>query len=67
VAALAFNVTVHDGVVDLWGSPMRPKKEGGRRGGGECAGRVSVNNHIIVRPHNWAEAKPFFAATSAKT
>jgi hypothetical protein len=23
---------------------------------------VSVNNHIIVRPHNWAEAKPYLTA-----
>ena len=24
-------------------------------------GVVSVKNHIIVRPHSWAEAKPYFA------
>ena len=24
-------------------------------------GVVAVHNHIIVRPHNWAEAKPYFS------
>jgi hypothetical protein len=24
-------------------------------------GVVKVNNHIIVRPHSWSEAKPYFA------
>jgi hypothetical protein len=23
-------------------------------------GVVSVNNHVIVRPHGWAGAKPYF-------
>ena len=23
-------------------------------------GVALVNNHVIVRPHNWAEAKPYF-------
>jgi hypothetical protein len=61
-----FNVTVHDGVVDLWGIANAAEAKNAAGVAAENApGVFSVNNHIIVRPHNWAEAKPFFA-TGAK-
>jgi CBS domain-containing protein len=63
-----FNVTVHDGVADLWGIANAAEAKNAAGVAAENApGVASVNNHIIVRPHNWAEAKPFFAGDSAKT
>ena len=56
------NVTVHDGVADLWGIANSAEEKTAAGVAVENApGVVSVNNHIIVRPHNWAEAKPYFA------
>jgi len=61
-----FNVTVHDGVADLWGIANAAEEKNAAGVAAENApGIFSVNNHIIVRPHNWAQAKPFFA-TDAK-
>ena len=55
------NVTVHDGVVDLWGiTNSKEEKLAAGVAVENAPGVVSVNNHVIVRPHNWAEAKPFF-------
>src|SRR3990172_81071 len=63
-----FNVTVHDGVVDLWGIANAAEEKNAAGVAAENApGVFSVNNHIIVRPHNWAQAKPFFAGDSAGT
>ena len=61
-----FNVTVHDGVADLWGiANAAEEKKAAGVAAENAPGIFSVNNHIIVRPHNWAQAKPFFA-TDAK-
>jgi CBS domain-containing protein len=55
------NVTVHDGVADLWGIANAAEEKTAAGVAVENApGVVSVNNHIIVRPHSWAEAKPYF-------
>ena len=57
------NVTVHDGVADLWGIANSAEAKAAAGVAVENApGVVSVNNHIIVRPHNWAEAKPYLTA-----
>jgi hypothetical protein len=56
------NVTVHEGVADLWGiSNSKEEKTAAGVAAENAPGVVSVNNHIIVRPHNWAEAKPYFS------
>jgi CBS domain-containing protein len=56
------NVTVRDGVADLWGIANAAEEKTAAGVAAENApGVVSVNNHIIVRPHSWAEAKPYFA------
>jgi CBS domain-containing protein len=56
------NVTVHDGVADLWGIANGLEEKTAAGVAAENApGVVSVNNHIIVRPRSWAEAKPYFA------
>lgn len=56
------NVTVHDGVADLWGIANAAEAKAAAGVAVENApGVVSVNNHIIVRPHSWAEAKPYFS------
>jgi hypothetical protein len=55
------NVTVHQGVADLWGIANSTEEKMAAGVAVENApGVVSVNNHVIVRPHNWAEAKPYF-------
>ena len=55
------NVTVHDSVVDLWGiTNSKEEKLAAGVAVENAPGVVSVNNHVIVRPHNWAEAKPYF-------
>jgi CBS domain-containing protein len=55
------NVTVHGGVADLWGIANGVEQKTATGVAAENApGVVSVNNHIIVRPHSWAEAKPYF-------
>jgi len=60
------NVTVHDGVADLWGIVNAAEEKAAAGVAAENApGVASVNNHIIVRPHNWAEAKPYFEGGSA--
>ena len=62
------NVTVHDGVTDLWGiANSKEEKTAAGVAVENAPGVVSVNNHIIVRPHNWAEAKPYFTEGSAGT
>ncbi|HLC08376.1 MAG TPA: BON domain-containing protein, partial [Methyloceanibacter sp.] len=62
------NVTVHAGVADLWGIVNAAEEKAAAGVAAENApGVVSVNNHIIVRPHNWAEAKPYFEGGSART
>ena len=59
------NVTVHEGVVDLWGIANSAEEKTAAGVAAENApGAVSVNNHIIVRPHSWAEAKPHFEGES---
>jgi CBS domain-containing protein len=56
------NVTVHDGVAELWGIANGLEEKTAAGVAAENApGVVSVNNHIIVRPRSWAEAKPYFA------
>jgi CBS domain-containing protein len=56
------NVTVHDGVAELWGiANSGDAKTAAGVAVENVPGVVKVNNHIIVRPHNWAEAKPYFA------
>jgi CBS domain-containing protein len=56
------NVTVHDGVADLWGIVNGAEEKKAVGVAAENApGVVAVNNHIIVRPHSWAEAKPYFS------
>jgi CBS domain-containing protein len=56
------NVTVHDGVADLWGIANSTEEKLAAGVAVENApGVTAVHNHIIVRPHNWAEAKPYFA------
>jgi CBS domain-containing protein len=63
-----FNVTVRDGVAALWGIANGAQEKAAAGVAAENApGVVSVNNHIIVRPHNWAEAKPYFEAESGKS
>lgn len=55
------NVTVHDGVADLWGIASGTQEKTAAGVAAENApGVVSVNNHLIVRPHSWAGAKPYF-------
>lgn len=54
------NVTVHDAVVDLWGIADGAEEKTAAGVVAENApGVVSVNNHIIVRPRSWAQAKPY--------
>jgi CBS domain-containing protein len=56
------NVTVHDGVAELWGIANGLEEKTAAGVAAENApGVVSVKNHIIVRPRSWAEAKPYFA------
>jgi CBS domain-containing protein len=56
------NVTVRDGVVNLWGIANGAEEKTAAGVAAENApGVVAVKNHIIVRPHSWAEAKPYFA------
>ena len=55
------NVTVHDGVVELWGiANSNDEKTAAGVAVENTPGVVKVNNHIIVRPHSWSEAKPYF-------
>jgi CBS domain-containing protein len=55
------NVTVHDGVAELWGIANGLEEKTAAGVAAENApGVVSVKNHIIVRPRSWAEAKPYF-------
>ena len=57
------NVTVHDGVADLWGiSNSKEEKTAAGVAVENAPGVAQVNNHIIVRPHNWGEAKPYFGS-----
>jgi len=56
------NVTVHDGVAELWGiANSNDEKTAAGVAVENAPSVVKVNNHIIVRPHSWAEAKPYFA------
>lgn len=56
------NVTVHDGVAELWGiANSGDEKTAAGVAVENAPGVVKVNNHIIVRPHSWSEAKPYFA------
>jgi len=56
------NVTVHDGVAELWGiANSNDEKTAAGVAVENAPGVVKVNNHIIVRPHSWSEAKPYFA------
>jgi CBS domain-containing protein len=62
------NVTVHEGVADLWGIAKAAEEKNAAGVAAENApGVAAVNNHIIVRPHNWGEAKPFFAGGTGRT
>jgi CBS domain-containing protein len=55
------NVTVHGGVADLWGFVgAQEEKTAAGVAAENVPGVVSVNNHVIVRPHSWAGAKPYF-------
>jgi CBS domain-containing protein len=55
------NVTVREGVADLWGIVNSSEEKTAAGVVVEnTPGMVKVNNHIIVRPHSWAEAKPYF-------
>jgi osmotically-inducible protein OsmY len=55
-------VTVHDGVANLWGIANAAEEKAAAGVAVENApGVVAVHNHIIVRPHSWAEAKPYFS------
>jgi CBS domain-containing protein len=55
------NVTVHDGVADLWGiANGLAEKTAAGVAVENAPGVVSVNNYIIVRPQNWAQAKRHF-------
>ena len=55
------NVTVKDGVAHLWGIANGAEEKAAAGVAAENApGVAAVNNHIIVRPRNWAGAKPFF-------
>jgi CBS domain-containing protein len=59
------NITVRDGVVELWGVANSAEEKTAAGVAAENApGVVKVNNHIIVRPHSWAEAKPYLADKS---
>jgi osmotically-inducible protein OsmY len=51
-----WNVTVRNGVADLWG--ITETSEAKRAIGVEAENTPGVN-HIIVRPHNWSQAKPY--------
>lgn len=56
------NVTVHDGVAELWGiANSNDEKIAAGVAVENAPGVAKVNNHIIVRPHSWSEAKPYFA------
>lgn len=56
------NVTVRDGVANLWGIANGAEEKTAAGVAAENApGVVSVNNHIIVRPKNWAGAKRYFS------
>ena len=54
------NITVHYGAANLWGVV---NTEEARLAAGVAVenvpGVLAVHNHIIVRPRNWAEAKPY--------
>jgi CBS domain-containing protein len=56
------NVTVKDGVASLWGIANGAEEKAAAGVAAENApGVVAVNNRIIVRPRNWAGAKPYFS------
>ena len=62
------NVTIHDGVADLWGiSNSAAEKSAAGVAVENTPGVAAVNNHIIVRPHNWAEAKPYLTEDAGKS
>ena len=62
------NVTIHDGVADLWGiSNSAEEKKAAGVAVENTPGVAVVNNHIIVRPHNWAEAKPYLTQDAGKS
>jgi CBS domain-containing protein len=55
------NVTVHNGIADLWGIANGAEAKTAAGVSAENApGVVSVNNHLIVRPRSWTGAKPYF-------
>lgn len=57
-----WNVTVSKGVADLWGiTETSAEKKAIGVAAENTPGVVAVNNNVIVRPHNWAEAKPYFS------
>ena len=56
------NITVRDGVANLWGISNGAEEKAAAGVAAENApGVVAVNNRIIVRPRNWAGAKPYFS------
>jgi CBS domain-containing protein len=62
------NVTVKDGIADLWGiSNSKEEKAAAGVAVENAPGVVKVNNNIIVRPHNWAEASPYLKQGSKET
>ena len=57
-----WNVTVSKGVADLWGiTESSAEKKAIGVVAENTSGVVAVNNNVIVRPHNWAQAKPYFS------
>jgi osmotically-inducible protein OsmY len=55
-------VTVSKGVADLWGiTESSAEKKAIGVVAENTSGVVAVNNNVIVRPHNWAQAKPYFS------
>jgi CBS domain-containing protein len=56
------NVTVHDGVVNLWGIASSKEKKAAAGVAVENApGVLAINNYIIVRPHNWGGSEAHFS------
>lgn len=54
------NITVRDGAAHLWGVVNTDEEKLAAGVAVEnVPGVVAVHNHIIVRPRNWAEAKPY--------
>ncbi len=54
------NITVHGGAANLWGVVNTDEEKTAAGVAVEnVPGVVAVHNHIIVRPRNWAEAKPY--------